>query len=55
MKQVNDFILAVNSHGDKHGYTLGAVCLKETSELMNFIGLNHTDWESNFTPAVEVS
>jgi RimJ/RimL family protein N-acetyltransferase len=54
MKQVNDFIPAVNSHGDKHGYTLWAVELKETGELMGFIGLNYTDWESHFTPAVEV-
>jgi RimJ/RimL family protein N-acetyltransferase len=51
MEQVNDFIPVVNSHGD----TLWAACLKETGELMGFIGLNYTDWESNFTPAVEVS
>ena len=54
MEQVNDFIPAVNSHGDKRGYTLWAACLKETGELMGFIGLNYTDWESHFTPAVEV-
>ena len=54
MEQVNDFIPAVNHHQDKHGYTLWAVELKETGELMGFIGLNYTDWESNFTPAVEV-
>lgn len=54
MEQVNDFIPAVNNHGDKHGYTLWAACLKETEELMGFIGLNYTNWESNFTPAVEV-
>lgn len=54
MEQVNDFIPAVNSHGDKHSYTLWATCLKETGELIGFIGLNYTDWESHFTPAVEV-
>lgn len=54
MEQVSDFIPAVNSHGDKHGYTLWAACLKETGELIGFIGLNYTDWESHFTPAVEV-
>lgn len=54
MEQVNDFIPAVNSHQDKHGYTLGAACLKETDELMGFIGLNYTTFESDFTPAVEV-
>ncbi len=54
MEQVNDFILTVNSHQDKNGYTLWAACLKETGELMGFIGLNYTDWASHFTPAVEV-
>lgn len=54
MEQVNDFIHAVNNHGYKHGYTLWAACLRETGELMGFIGLNYTDWESHFTPAVEV-
>jgi len=54
MEQVNDFILAMNQHQDKHGYTLWAVELKETAELLGFIGLNYTDWGSHFTPAVEV-
>ena len=54
MEQVNDFISAVNNHQDRHGYTLWAACLKETDELMGFIGLNYTDWETSFTPAVEV-
>ena len=42
MEQVNDFIHAVNNHGDKHGYTLWAVCLKATEELIGFIGLNYS-------------
>lgn len=54
MEQVNDFILSVNQHQTKHGYTLWAAELKETGELMGFIGLNYTDWESHFTPAVEL-
>ncbi|RUP38088.1 MAG: N-acetyltransferase [Acinetobacter sp.] len=54
MEQVNDFIPAVNRHSERHGYTLWAAELKETGELMGFIGLNYTDWESDFTPAVEV-
>lgn len=54
MEQVNDFIAAVNSHGDIHGYTLWATELKETGELMGFIGLNSVDWKSHFTPAVEI-
>jgi RimJ/RimL family protein N-acetyltransferase len=54
IEQVNEFIPAVNSHGNMHGYTLWTACLKETGELIGFIGLNYTDWESHFTPAVEV-
>ncbi|HKY69490.1 MAG TPA: GNAT family N-acetyltransferase, partial [Gammaproteobacteria bacterium] len=49
-RKVNDFISAVNSHFDKYGYTLWAACLKETGELMGFIGLNYIDWKAHFTP-----
>lgn len=52
--EVNDFIVAVNIHQEKHGYSLWAAELKETSELMGFIGLNYTDFKAHFTPAVEV-
>lgn len=55
MEQVNDFILQMNSQSDKRGYAAWAVCLKETSELIGFIGLNYIEWESPFTPAVEVA
>ena len=54
MEQVNNFIFAANNHQEKHGYTLWAVELKETGQLIGFIGLNYTDWKSPFTPAVEV-
>jgi RimJ/RimL family protein N-acetyltransferase len=54
MKDVNDFIPAVNNHHNKHGYTLWATELKETGELIGFIGLNYTDWAAHFTPTVEV-
>lgn len=54
IEQVNTFISKANGHGDKHGYTLWAACLKKTGELIGFIGLNYTDWKSHFTPAVEV-
>jgi RimJ/RimL family protein N-acetyltransferase len=55
LDKINDFIHAVNNHGDKHGYTLWAACLKETGELIGSIGLHYIDWESHFTPAVEVA
>lgn len=54
LKAVEEFIAAKNSQQDKCGYTLWAVELKETGELMGFIGLNYTDWKSHFTPAVEI-
>lgn len=54
MEEVIDFISAMNSHGDKYGYMLWAVELKETGEFIGFIGLNYTDWKSHFTPTVEV-
>lgn len=55
MQQVNDFIIAANSHNDKHGYTQWAVEFKETRMLIGFIGLKYIDWESHFTPTVEIS
>lgn len=54
MEQVTDFITKKNNHFEKHGYTLWAVELKKTGELLGFIGLNYTDWKSHFTPAVEI-
>ena len=58
MKQVNDFIPAANRHQNALGYTLWAACIKKTSELIGFIGLNYTDFfgtfGADFTPAVEV-
>lgn len=54
MEQTREFIQAMNNQNDKYGYTLWAVELKDSSKLIGFIGLNYTNWESNFTPAVEV-
>ena len=54
IEQVNDFMSAANLHQEKQGYTLWAVELKETSELMGFIGLNDVVWKASFTPAVEI-
>lgn len=55
MEQVQDFIVAANAHYDRHGYTVWAVELKETGELIGFIGLNYVDWKALFTPAVEIA
>ena len=55
MEQITGFIEAMNSHSASHGYTIWAACLKETSELIGFIGLKSIDWKSHFTPAVEIA
>ena len=54
ISQVDDFIAAKQTHQEKFGYSLWAACLKQTGDLIGFIGLNYTDWKSSFTPAVEV-
>jgi RimJ/RimL family protein N-acetyltransferase len=53
-EEVENFIAAKNKQQDTRGFTLWAVELKETHDLIGFIGLNYTDWGSKFTPAVEV-
>lgn len=55
MQEVQDYIAAVNDHQDKHGYTLWAAEIKETRQLIGYIGLNYIDWYGAlFTLAVEV-
>lgn len=48
------FVEKMNKQFDEKGYTLFAVELKETGELLGFIGLNYTDFKSDFTPCVEI-
>lgn len=55
MEQVGNFISRMNDKQAKYGHTLWAAELKETGQLIGYIGLNYTDWKSNFTPAVEVA
>lgn len=54
LEEVKQFMATANQHQEKQGYTLWAVELKETHNLIGFIGLNPTDFESHFTPAIEV-
>ncbi|OHE74695.1 MAG: hypothetical protein A2007_02950 [Verrucomicrobia bacterium GWC2_42_7] len=55
MEQTKKFIVSCNDHSDKLGYTIWATCLKETAELIGFIGLRSVSWEAHFTPAVEIA
>ena len=53
--QVFAFVFNANNHFDKHGFTLWAVELKATGELIGFIGLSYINWDAHFTPAVEIA
>ena len=54
IEEVNDFIPAVNKHQDERGYTLWATELRDSGELIGYVGLNYRDFEAHFTPAVEI-
>ncbi len=54
IEQVEDFIQKMKIQQQKRNYSLWAVELKSSGEFIGFIGLNYTDWEAHFTPAVEV-
>lgn len=55
MEQVGAFISAAIDEQHKRGYTVWAAELKETGQLMGFIGLHYVTWKSHFTPAVEIA
>ena len=54
MEAVDQFMKAKNRQQEERGFTLWAAELKATHELIGFVVLNYTDWEADFTPAVEV-
>lgn len=54
IEQVKVFIKKMNTQQEERNYSLWAVEIKESGEFIGFIGLNYTDWEADFTPAVEV-
>ena len=41
-------------HIDRHGFGFWALELRETGENIGFTGLQHTDIEARFSPAVEI-
>ncbi len=55
IEKVRSFITAANEQQENRGYTLWAAELKDTGELMGFIGLNYDEWKSHFTPSVEIA
>ena len=49
-----EFLERVNKHIDDHGFVIFATELKETSELICFVGLAIPSFEAHFTPCVEI-
>lgn len=54
-KMAAQFIERANENMGKNGYGLFACELKETSEMIGFVGISIPSFEANFTPCVEIS
>lgn len=53
-KQAAEFINKANLHLREHGFGLWAVALKDTGELIGFVGLRKIDFDLPFCPTVEI-
>lgn len=53
-KDCQDFITKTNRRIAKWGFGLWATTLKNSGELIGFVGLNIPDFESHFTPCIEI-
>ena len=53
-KETSDFIDRLQKHYEKHGYNYFATEVKETGELIGFIGLAYQEYETKFTPATDI-
>ena len=53
-EETQSFIDRIESHFDSHGFSLWALELKSTGELIGFTGLITQTFEAHFTPAVEI-
>ncbi|NBV06842.1 MAG: N-acetyltransferase [Proteobacteria bacterium] len=54
IKESQDFIVRINQLISKNGFGFWATTIKETDELIGFVGLHIPDFESHFTPCVEI-
>lgn len=54
LEMTKNFIDKVNVHFENHGYSLYATVRKDTGEFIGFIGLFTPEFESHFTPAIEI-
>lgn len=53
-EETRNAILRVREHHRKYGYSLYAVELKQTHELIGFVGIKNVTFKADFTPAVEI-
>lgn len=54
IEEVAAFIAKTCAHIERHGFGFFACALRETNELIGFVGLNIPSFEASFTPCVEV-
>jgi RimJ/RimL family protein N-acetyltransferase len=53
-EQSDALVARCQQHFDLHGFTFFAAELRETGDLIGFIGIFHTPFEAHFTPCVEI-
>jgi RimJ/RimL family protein N-acetyltransferase len=54
LERCKDFIAMANNNIEKLGFGLWATTLKDSGELIGFIGLHPPDFTTDFTPCVEI-
>lgn len=54
-EEAQNFIIWANEQIDCNGFGLWATTLKDTGELIGFIGLNRPNFTASFTPCVEIA
>lgn len=53
-EQTRQLINRIQTHYDTYGYSLYAVELKQTQQMIGFVGLLRADFDAHFTPTVEI-
>jgi [ribosomal protein S5]-alanine N-acetyltransferase len=53
-RESDAFVHRIEKHINEKGYGLWAVELKEEKQFIGFIGFNYTDFQSDFTPCIEI-
>lgn len=54
LKQTEEFVHRMQKHFKQYGYCYFAVDELDSDECIGFIGLMHTSFESDFTPAIDI-